>query len=409
MTWSLSKVDLDVGESHLGGQFSVDLSSKLPVLTGELNGSRFVLADLLPAFGAAKPGTQEAKVIVQAQGGRVLPQREFDIPSLHWMNADVKVRLARAELGSLFRQPLAPLDGDLTLDSGVLKLSNLVTRAAGGELKGDLALDGNPSNPSWTADMRWAGIELDQWLRPRNTTSQQAKPSGEKPGFVTGRLGGHAMLHAHGKSMAVVFGSADGTVQVWVRDGTISHLVVEAAGIDIAQALGVYLIGDDLLPMTCAVVKANSKGGLLTPEVAMVDTRDSTLFIAGTVSLVDERLALTLTSKPKDMSPARLRSPIKVDGTFEHPQVHVEKKPIAVKLLASAALAAINPLAALLPLFDAGDKEGAGGCQSTLQNLRDADGPAGTRDSKAPKPKDVVQLQPQQQQPDAAAKRHTPS
>jgi hypothetical protein len=141
----------------------------------------------------------------------------------------------------------------------------------------------------------------------------------------------------------------------------------------------------------------------------MVDTRDSTLFIAGTVSLADERLALTLTSKPKDMSPARLRSPIKVDGTFEHPQVHVEKKPIAVKLLASAALAAINPLAALLPLFDAGDKEGAGGCQSTLQNLRDADGPAGTRDSKAPKPKDVVQLQPQQQQPDAAAKRHTPS
>jgi hypothetical protein len=39
-------------------------------------------------------------------------------------------------------------------------------------------------------------------------------------------------------------------VQAWVRDGTISHVVVEAAGIDVAQALGVMIIGDDRLRMT---------------------------------------------------------------------------------------------------------------------------------------------------------------
>jgi hypothetical protein len=45
----------------------------------------------------------------------VLPEREFDIPSLKAMNANVKVRLARADLGTLFRQPLEPLRGDLSL------------------------------------------------------------------------------------------------------------------------------------------------------------------------------------------------------------------------------------------------------------------------------------------------------
>ena len=386
--WALKKADLDVGDSHLGGDFTVDRAPKVPMMQGELRGSQLVLADLLPAFGAPKPGTERAKQQVQAQGGKVLPEKEFDIPSLHRMNADVKVRLARADLGSLFRQPLAPLDGDLSLQSGVLKLSNLVTRTSGGELKGNLGLDGNPPNPLWTADLRWAGIELDQWLRPRNKASQVPKPSGENVGYITGRLGGHAKLQARGKSTAKMIASTDGTVQAWVRDGTISHLVVEAAGLDVAQGLGVFLIGDNPLPMHCAVVKADVNHGLLKPEAAMVDTKDSTLFVDGTVSLGDEKLALTMTSKPKDMSPLTLRSPVHVDGTFSKPQFHVEKKPIALKALAAVALAAVTPLASLIPLFDAGDKEGAGGCQRALAQLRDANGPAGARDAKAPKPTD---------------------
>lgn len=383
--WSLNKAGLTVGDSRLRGNFSLDRSPKVPVLRGELNGSRLVLSDLLPAFGAPKPGTVKAKAQVARQGGKVLPDKEFDIPSLHAMNAEVKVRLARAELGSLFQQPLAPVEADLSLQSGVLKLSNLLARTSGGELKGQLGLDANPANPLWTADVRWAGIELDQWLRPRNKTSQTPKTSGENPGYVTGRLGGHADLQARGRSTAKMIASTDGTVQAWVRDGTISHLVVEGAGLDLAQGLGLLLVGDDPLPMHCAVVKAQARDGLLRPEVAMVDTRDSTLFIEGTVSLADERLALTMTAKPKDMSPAALRSPVHVDGTFSTPQVHLEKKPIAIKALAALALASVHPLATIIALFDPGDKEAAGGCRKALDQLRDANGPPGARDAKAPK------------------------
>lgn len=386
--WSLNRADLDVGESRLGGDFTVDRTPQVPMLRGELRGTRLVLSDLLPAFGAPKPGTVKARAQVQAQGGKVLPERELDIPSLHAMNAEVKVRLARADLGTLFRQPLSPLNGDLTLQSGVLKLSNLLARAAGGEVKGNLGLDGNPAIPKWTADVRWAGIELDQWLRPRNKTSQTPKPSGENPGYVTGRLGGHADLRAQGNSTAKMIASTEGTLQAWVRDGTVSHLAVEAAGLDIAQGLGVLIVGDDPLPMHCAVLKANAHAGTLKPEVAIVDTRDSTILVDGTVALADERLDLVMVAKPKDMSPLTLRSPVHVDGTFSEPRFHVEKKPIALKALAALALGAVTPLAALIPLFDAGDKAAAGGCQQALAHLRDANGPSGARDAKAPKPTD---------------------
>ncbi|HJW10994.1 MAG TPA: AsmA-like C-terminal region-containing protein, partial [Albitalea sp.] len=366
--WTLKDADLRVGESRLGGQFSVDRSQAVPMLSGALTGERLVLADLLPAFGAPRSGTDNPR----PPPGHVLPQRELDIPSLHVMNADVKLRLQRADLGSLFRQPLSPLNGDLSLTSGVLRISNLVARTAGGEATGQLRLDGTHDNPRWRADVRWSGVELDKWLRPRNTRSETPQAGGEKPSYVTGKLGGHADLQARGRSTAQMAASVDGKVQAWVRNGSISHLVVEEAGIDIAESLGLMLTGDNMLTMNCAVINANASSGSLTPEVALIDTDDTTIFVTGSISLADEGLALTMTAKPKDMTPVALRSPVRVQGTFSSPKVVLDKKRIAGRAIAATALAIVNPLAALVPLLDTGDKEKSGGCGQALERLRGA-------------------------------------
>ncbi len=375
--WTLRDASLAVGDSRLGGDFRFDRSQRVPLLAGNLTGTRLVLADLLPAFGAAR----EAPANPRLPAGRVLPQREFDVPSLRAMNADVKVRLQRVELGSLFARPLAPLQGDLRLQGGVLRLSNLLARAAGGEVQGGIGLDGMQSPPRWDADLRWAGIELDQWLSPRNPKAA----SEGKPGYLGGRLGGHAKLQSRGDSTARMIGSLNGSIQAWIRNGSISHLVVEGAGIDIAEALGILVSGDERLPMHCAALKLQAGDGILVPEVGLVDTGDSTLFVTGTVSLVDERMDLKLITKPKDMSPVTLRSPVTVQGTFAAPKVGVDAKQLASKVGLAAVLAAIHPLASLVALFDPGDKQGSGGCERTLRQLRDADGPPGARQARTPR------------------------
>jgi AsmA family protein len=402
--WSLKNIDLAVGESRLGGEFSFDRRPQVPLLRGELTGQRLVLADLLPAFGAAP---RDAPVNPKPPPGKVLPQREFDVPSLHAMNADVKVRLARADLGRLFRQPLAPLHGDLNLNGGVLKLGNLETRAAGGELRGGIAMDGKPQ-PLWDIDLRWAGIELEQWLRPRNVAAKERNDSKDspkaepKPGYISGRLGGHAKLQGRGKSTAQLIGSLSGSVQGWVRNGTISHLVIEGAGIDVAEALGLLIRGDQRLPLNCAAVRLKAGDGILVPEVGIFDTGDSTVFVTGSLSLATEQLDLTLVTKPKDTSPVTLRSPVKVEGTFSDPRIRLDSRQLATKVGLAAVLASIHPLASLVALFDPGDKEEAGGCRQTLEKLRDADGPRGARDARAPRPTDR-NLPPEPARPQAAA------
>jgi hypothetical protein len=91
-----------------------------------------------------------------------------------------------------------------------------------------------------------------------------------------------------------------------------------------------------------------------------------------------------------------------VEGTFSDPRIRLDSRQLATKVGLAAVLASIHPLASLVALFDPGDKEEAGGCRQTLEKLRDADGPRGARDARAPRPTDR-NLPPEPARPQAAA------
>jgi len=155
----------------------------------------------------------------------------------------------------------------------------------------------------------------------------------------------------------------------------VSHLMVEGAGIDVAQALGMLIKGDDALRMNCAVADFGVKDGVLRPNAALIDTRDSLISVGGSVSLAQEQLDLRAVVEPKDFSPLALRSPILVRGTFAAPKVSLEAAPIARKVAGSVLLGLITPLAAVIPLLDFGDKKDAeeDGCRTLVRNFKASD------------------------------------
>ena len=174
------------------------------------------------------------------------------------------------------------------------------------------------------------------------------------PPYATGSLSGQARVAGQGKSTAAILGSLRGGVRMQLTDGTISHLAVEAAGLDIAQGLGVLIKGDDALPIQCSVVDLVAEQGLLSPRVLVLDTPDSVLWIDGSMSLATEAMDLRVVATPKDFSPLALRSPLHIRGSFADPSISLDKGQLGTRLGASALLGLINPLAALLPLIDVG-------------------------------------------------------
>ncbi|MGC4061524.1 MAG: AsmA family protein [Aquabacterium sp.] len=372
--WGLDMSALNVGSSRMSGQFTFDRQPAVPMLTGELRGSQFALYDLGPAFGAPTDGSPNPK----PPSGLVLPQREFDVPSLRAMNADIKLRLQRVTLGNFFALPLEPLDADLRLQSGVLSITNLVASTADGRLGGDLSMDASKGKQLlWNANLQWSGIKLERWL---NTPEAPVKPDPKAPAttkvaakaaksYVTGELDGKAKLHGEGNSTATLLGSMNGSVDTWVRHGQMSHLLVEAMSLHVAESLGLLLLGDTQQPLHCAATHLSAKNGVVQPDVAIIDTPHATILVSGNISLANEKLDLTLNSKPKFLSPISLRTPVDLGGTFAHPSVSLHANPLGLKLAGAALLAVVTPLAAIIPLVDVGGAP-EDGCGPALQKLQ---------------------------------------
>jgi uncharacterized protein involved in outer membrane biogenesis len=375
--WQLMIRRLTVGSSRLQGDLVFDQTQAVPRLAGTLGGPRLALPDLAPSFGAQaatgekKPAPKPAKPAPGKPAGadRVLPQREFDLPSLARMQADLTLQFKQVDLGTEELEPFAPLNGRLRLQDSRLSVDDLLARNSGGELRGALSLDAKPKAPLWNVDVKWSGIRLERFVKAgQGRDIQDAPPS--KTGYVGGVLSGGAKLQGRGRSTADMFASLDGSTQWWVREGSMSRLLLEVAGIDIAEGLGLVIGGDESLPVQCAVAKTTVDDGRVSIDVGVIDTPDTTIVVSGAVALGTEQLDLRLAASPKDFSPLALRSPVRIAGTFAEPDVGLETGALAARALAGVALGAlITPLAGLLALVDLGDEEKAV-CQTAVERLR---------------------------------------
>jgi len=348
--WKAVFESASIGSSRLDGAFTYDKRPKVPLLSGRLGGSRVLLADLGPTIGTPPPGSGVAKSAATT-GGRVIPDKKFDLPSLRAMNANILINVGMFDPGTDILEPLHNTRAHLLLADGVLTIADFEGTTAQGKLAGYLQLDGRGKEALWTADLRLLGVNLAQWLR--------IKRKGDAPPYLSGKLDAMVKVKGSGRSAAEILASLDGDLRMHMRDAAISHLAVEAAGIDLAQALGILVKGDDALPVQCNIADLDIVDGVARPRVFVVNTRDSTIWVDGTVSFRDESRDLRIVTSPKDFSPLTLRTPVRVRGTFGNPQVSLELGKLVAKAGAAGLLALLNPLAAIIPFIDPGSKRDA--------------------------------------------------
>jgi uncharacterized protein involved in outer membrane biogenesis len=370
--WHLRVERASIGGSRLDGEFRVHAGAHPPRLVGRLGGWRLRLADLGPAVGVPAEG--------KPSRGRVLPQRSFDLPSLHAMDADVQLAIDELDFGSPRLAPLQDLRTHLLLQGGVLRLQDLKAHVAGGRFSGATSLDANVHPARWSVDLQFGAVDVAGWIaalqaqapvaRPKDSAAlkrqrHQARAGGEPPvrSYLTGTLGGAIKATGRGRSTAEILGSLDGRAQLMLREGTLSHLATEAMGLDVAEALGVLVRGDRPLPLNCAWIDFGLQQGVAQLQQGVVENDDTEVRIDGHANLRDESLALRMTARPKDFSPFTLRAPVTVRGTLAAPEVGVEGERLAGKVLGAVVLgAAINPLAALLPFVDLGVGDDGNSC-----------------------------------------------
>lgn len=293
-------------------------------------------------------------------GGAVAP--EADAPSSEARGAQPIVVRARAgkgrlafdgEVDSLTR--LDGLRGSYRVEGPAL--AALKARVAGGRLLGEIVIDAGRDPARFETKLEIREVALQRWLPPLR---------GEPP--ITSRLNATLSLGGRGNSVAEVLARAAGSARIALGPGSASRLMLEVAGLDIAESLAVLSTGDRRVRLDCGLADIAIERGVAQPKLMLIDTHDTVLSGEGRVDLSKELLALKIRAAPRDFSPLTVRSPILVSGSFKAPRVAVDKTRVAGTVAASVLLGAVvTPLAALLPMLDFGEGDPPSPCSERFK------------------------------------------
>lgn len=382
-TWTFNRFTGRVGDSDLAGDSSFDTGGVRPFLRARLVSKRLDLDDLggfvglAPQTGGGETTspTQAQQSVAQKTDSRVLPSRPFELERLRSMDADVTLKAQRINSPPL---PLDAMDAHIFIDAGLLRLDPLAFDAAGGRIEGKITLDARKDLIATSADVRVRGLELPK-LFPDAKLTQDS----------TGKISGRIDLDGKGNSVAMMLASSDGDVGLVMGRGRISNLLLEYAGLDIAESLKFLLGKDHVVPIRCAYADFGVKDGLMTSRQLAFDTTDTAILGDGTINLDDETLDLTLKPRPKDRSWLSLRSPLVVGGTFADPSFRPDAKALTLRGGVALALGSLAPPAALLALFERGPGEDLD-CGGTANGAIPAKPPANDKKPATTKPAKTV-------------------
>ncbi|MFT3978381.1 MAG: AsmA-like C-terminal region-containing protein, partial [Sphingomonas bacterium] len=304
--WIVTGLTGTIGQSRIAGRVTVDKSGPRTKLDGEVQSDRLDFNDF-----SSPEAEAAARAEVRAHGPKLVPDTRINIYKIAHTDGRIAFRATRIVDGDK-PSSLTSLSGTLALDRRFLTVDPLRIGLRRGELVGRATVDQRDGAkiPRVTLDLRIVGSSIE------------ALAGGD--GSVSGRVDARAWLVGRGSTIREAVGASDGRIGLVARDGSLPHKIAAALGFDAGRAL---LAGDNRRAgLRCVVIGADVRGGVGTVGPFIVDTSESRLDGAGTVSFPSEALAIRMTGAPKQGSVLRLPGSARLAGTIRDPDIVVPKQ-----------------------------------------------------------------------------------
>lgn len=390
--FGLDQLDGQIGATDIEGNGAYLRQSPRPLLQANLHSRLLRVADLGPVIGvetksspAGSKPTQAStsnrpvaqakerekngdKVLptgTSATGDRLLPSGKFEGGRLKAIDAEVRFAAERVEAPQSLS--VRNVEMGLALKDAVLTLDPLKVDIAGGTVQSKVGLDARGSDLKANLDVAARQLHLAE-LMPSNDTVAKAQ----------GVVGGRIKLSGVGDSIADLAAKSNGDVSAVMSRARISNLVDAAAGLNGGKLLQLLVAGDKQIAVRCGVVDFGVKNGLGTSRVFVIDTEQTRIDGSGTFDLNQEKFDLQIKPEPKHASLLSLRTPLRLYGSFRHPDYALDKKDLLIRGGGALALLFTAPLAALIPLVETGPGTDAD-CSRLAATARSDDKPVAHR------------------------------
>ena len=347
-----------IGDSDVAGSATYDAQKKTPLLSGKVESNLLQFSDLGPVVGAS--GTDaRGKPIAEQNPNKALPATHFQFE--RWREMDAAMDFSAKRLVRGQELPISNIETHIAMVKGVLTLKPLRFAIAAGQADAELRVDGSVAPPKGTFQAGAHHLKLNALF-----------PGLELMQASIGEINGDVAFKTAGDSVAQWLGHADGELKLVVDGGSISKAALEKAGLNIANFAITRITGDQQVRIDCAAANFGIDNGVLDSKLVFIDTEDTLIRVDGKISLADETLDLTVHPDAKQVRLISLRSPVRVTGTFKHPDVGLDKRSLLVRGGGALALAAVAPVAALVPLT-ATSSDTAHSCKTVFAQLRAGD------------------------------------
>ncbi|HWX12547.1 MAG TPA: AsmA family protein, partial [Trinickia sp.] len=200
---------------------------------------------------------------------------------------------------------------------------------------------------------------------------KQLFPSQKTMQSALGELNGDAALSATGNSPAALAATLDGEAKALVTEGKLSRLLMEEAGLNVANIVYEKLFGHRDVDIRCGAAGFTATHGVLEARTFALDTENALISMNGRIDLRNESMDLTIHPQTKGLRVFSLRSPLYVKGTFKNPDIGVSKGALALRAGAAVAFGLLNPFAALIPLIAPSHNQPAP-CEELIARMREA-------------------------------------
>lgn len=333
-SWHIHDLDGKMGGSDIAGEVTYSTPEERPFLQANIKSRRLDFKDLVGFIGVDP--TPEEK-----ERPRIFPDEPYSPEAMRSADADVNFYSDNIITPNL---PIDEFKTHLHVDHGKLTLDPLNFRIDIGQIASVITMDAGKDLIVTKADIKIREVPLKRLLA--DTQFEQ-----ESDGMFFGQIG----LDTTGNSVAEMLGRGNGDVTLLMEQGHISSLLVELAGLDVAESLGLLLTEDKSTRVRCIIGNFKVNDGIMKTAPFMIDTADTNINITGQIDLGKETVDLRLDANPKDVSLLAARVPVNVTGTFKSPTVMPDRSSLAAKAGISAALGVLlTPVATIIPWVDWG-------------------------------------------------------
>ncbi|MDB5992122.1 MAG: AsmA family protein [Herbaspirillum sp.] len=351
--WTYEKFTGTVGGSDIAGTLDYLRRQPRPLLRGTLVSEQLRLADLGPLVKADSNASKANRGAARVQpADKALPVESFD--TKRWGVLDADIEFSGHKIIRAASLPIQDMQTHLQMQDSVLSLTPLNFGVAGGNMTSNIKLDGNATP-----------IKAEMKVAARHLKIKQLFPTLQSMKASFGEVNGDASLSGVGNSVAALLATSNGEMKTVVSSGSVSKFILEAAGLNLANAAFVKIFGDRQVQMNCLAGDFSVTDGVMHTRSFVMDTTDAVVNISGDINLAKELLALDVRPKSKGLRVISLRTPLYVRGTFKQPDVGLYKGAMALKAGAAAGLAVVAPFAAIVPLINMG-KTGDTDCAGLL-------------------------------------------